>query len=195
MALIMRYKSIWSMPSGGPGVTTMFAFPDTTEQVFADAARNFLNDALATTGAADFLPSLCSIQGEAVVDNIEVESGLLDSTVPITAPAVITGIGSGAYAAPAGAVVTWLTGLVHQGRRVRGRTFLVPLANTAFENNGTLTSAYLTNVRNAATTYIAGAANPCIWARPTPGTADGAAFAIAAGSVQDKIAVLTSRRD
>jgi hypothetical protein len=195
MALIYRYKHIWSMPTGGPGVTTMFAFPDTTEQVFADAARAFLFDALATTGTADFLPSGCTIQGEGVVDNIENTDGTLQASVPITAPAVISGIGSGSYAAPAGAVITWLTGLVHQGRRVRGRTFLVPLSNTALESNGTLSTGFLTNCRNAATAYVASAANPCIWARPDPGTTNGAAFAVAAGTVLDKVAILTSRRD
>lgn len=195
MALIYRYKHIWNMPSGGPGVTTLFAFPDTTEQVFADAARAFLFDALATTGTADFLPSGVTIQGEGVVDNIENTDGTLQSSVPITPPAVISGIASGAYAAPAGAVITWLTGLVHQGRRVRGRTFLVPLGTNAFENNGTLAAGFLTNARNAATAYVASAANPCIWARPDPGTTNGAAFAVAAGTVLDKVAILSSRRD
>lgn len=195
MPLIYRYKSIWNLPTGGPGVTTMYAFPDTTEQVFADAVRSFLVDALGSAATADFLPSGATIQGEGVVDNIEVTDGLLQSTVPITPPPVITGIGSGTYAAPAGAVITWLTGLVHQGRRVRGRTFLVPLSGSALESNGTLSAAYLTNVRNAASAYIASAANPAIWCRPDPGTTNGAAFTVAAGSVQDKVAILSSRRD
>jgi hypothetical protein len=195
MPIIMRYKLTWGLPSGGPGVTTLFAMPDTTEQVFADAARAFLSDALNQATAHDSLPSGCTIQGEGIVDNIEVTDGTLTSAVPVTPPAVITGTGSGVYAAPVGACITWLTGLVHQGRRVRGRTFLVPLANSAFQNNGTLDTAWLTQVRNAATTYIAGAVNPAVWCRPDPGTTNGAAFSIAAGSVADKAAVLTSRRD
>jgi hypothetical protein len=92
-------------------------------------------------------------------------------------------------------VITWLTGLVHQGRRVRGRTFLVPTANQFFDTNGTLAAAFLTNLRTAAAAYIATAVNPAIWARPDPGTTNGAAFAVAAASVADKVAVLTSRRD
>lgn len=195
MPLIYRYKLTWNLPTGGPGVTTLFAFPDTTEQVFADQARAFVFDALATTGTADFLPSGCTIQGDGIVDNIEVTDGTLASAVPVTPPAVISGLASGAYAAPSGAVVTWLTGLVHQGRRVRGRTFFVPLGTNAFENNGTLAAGFLTNLRNAATAYIASAANPCIWARPDPGTTNGAAFTVAAGSVADKVAILSSRRD
>lgn len=195
MPLIYRYKLIWQLPTGGPGVTTLFAFPDTTEQVFADQARLFVSDALNIATAHDSLPSGCTIQGDSIVDNLEVTDGLLASAVPVTAPAVITGTGSGNYSAPSGAVITWLTGQVHQGRRVRGRTFFVPLASTAFDSTGTLATTFLTNLRNAATAYVASAANPCIWARPDPGTTNGAAFAVAAGSVADKVAILSSRRD
>lgn len=195
MPLIYRYKSIWSLPSGGPGVTTLFAFPDTTEQVFADAVRTFLSDALQVSTAHDQLPTSVTIQGESIVDNIEVTDGTLQASVPVTAPAVITGNSNAAYAAPAGVCINWLTGLVHQGRRVRGRTFLVPLAGGAMDTNGTLLTTSLTNFRNAAAAYVASAANPCIWARPDPGTTNGAAFAVAAGAVLDKAAVLTSRRD
>lgn len=195
MPIIMRYKLAWSLPSGGPGVTTLFAMPDTSEQVFADAARAFISDALQVATAHDALPTGCSIQGEAIVDNLEVTDGTLTSAVPVTAPAVIAGNATGSYSAPSGAVITWLTGLVHQGRRVRGRTFLVPIANQQLDTNGTLGSAFLTNLRTAAATYIAGAVNPAIWARPDPGTTNGAAFSVAAASVADKVAVLTSRRD
>lgn len=195
MPLIYRYKMLWSLPTGGPGVSTMFAFPDTTEQVFADAVRAFFSDILNVATAHDMLPAGAAIQGDAIVDNIEVTDGLLASSVPITPPAVITGTGSGNYSAPSGAVVTWLTGLVHQGRRVRGRTFFVPLASTAFDSTGTLATSFLNQARTAATAYVASAANPCIWARPDPGTTNGAAFTIAAGTVLDKAAVLTSRRD
>jgi len=193
--LIMRYKLTWALPSGGPGVTTLFAFPDTTEQVFADGARAFMSDALQVATAHDALPTGCSIQGDSIVDNIEVTDGTLASAVPVTAPVVINGNATGSYSAPSGAVITWLTGLVHQGRRVRGRTFLVPIANQQLDTNGTLGSAFLTNLRNAGAAYIASAVNPCVWARPDQGTTNGAAFSIAAASVADKVAVLTSRRD
>ena len=195
MPLIMRYKLTWALPSGGPGVTTLFAMPDTTEQVFADGARAFMSDALQVATAHDALPTGCSIQGDSIVDNIEVTDGTLASAVPVTAPVVINGNATGSYSAPSGAVITWLTGLVHQGRRVRGRTFLVPIANQQLDTNGTLGSAFLTNLRTAAAAYIATAVNPCIWARPDPGTTNGAAFTVAAASVADKVAVLTSRRD
>ena len=116
MPLIMRYKLTWALPSGGPGVTTLFAFPDTTEQVFADGARAFMSDALQVATAHDALPTGCSIQGDSIVDNIEVTDGTLASAVPVTPPVVINGNATGSYSAPSGAVITWLTGLVHQGR-------------------------------------------------------------------------------
>lgn len=195
MPLIMRYKMIWALPTGGPGVSTLFAFPDTTEQVFADAVRAFFSDVLNLATPHDSLPAGVTIQGDALVDNIEVTDGTLQSSVPVTPPAAITGTSAGVYPAPSGLCITWLTGLVHQGRRVRGRTFFVPLANTAYDTSGTLATSFLTSVRTAASAYIAGAVNPCVWARPDPGTTNGAAFAIAAGTCLDKAAILTSRRD
>jgi len=195
MAVIYRYKFIWQLPTGGPGVTTLFGMNDTTEQVFADQARLFMNDALQQATPGDCIPTGVSIQGDGIVDQIEVTDGTLQNAVPVTPPAVITGGVSAAYSAASGAVITWLTGAVHQGRRVRGRTFFVPLANSCFDSTGTLSATFLTNLRNAATAYIASPSNPAVWCRPDPGTTNGAAFSIAAGTVLDKIAVLTSRRD
>lgn len=195
MATIYRYRLGWTGWPGQPGVTTLFAFNDTTEQVFADNARAFMLDALSTAASPDFLPTGITVQGEAIVDHITVEDGTLTDSVPVTQPAAIAGLGSGAFAAPSGACITWLTGAVHAGHRVRGRTYLVPLATTAFDNSGTLATGALTNLRNAASAYIALASNPCVWSRNHPGESDGAAFSISAGTVQDKVAVLTSRRD
>lgn len=195
MDLIYRYRAVWSGPAGLPGVTTMFAFNDTTEQVFADGMIAFLKDALSTSTTADFLPSGISILGDPIVDHIDPASGELLDSVPVTPPAQVAGIGAGAYVAAAGACVTWQTGAVHAGHKVRGRTYLVPLATTAYDSTGTLSPGYLTNIRNAASAYIAGAVNGCIWSRNHPGAADGAALQIQTGTVVDKACVLTSRRD
>jgi hypothetical protein len=201
MAPIYRYRFAWQGIPGAPGYTNLYAFNDTTEQVFADAARAFLSSALKLATAQDTLFGGASIQGDSVVEHVEVTDGTLVDSVPITAPAVILGTGTGASPAPCGAAVNWLTGAVHHGHRVRGRTFLVPLAAAAYESNGTLLNSYLTIIRNAAAAYIASAANPVVWSRPTrtPGSpgnnADGAAFTVVASQVNDKVAVLTSRRD
>jgi hypothetical protein len=195
MPTIYRYRMGWSGWPGQPGVTTLFSQNDTTEQVFADQARAFMVDALMVSATVDMLPSGISILGESIVDNIDPSDGTLQTAVPITPPAVIAGAATGGYASPSGACVTWLTGAVHAGHRVRGRTYFVPLAQNAFEANGTLTTTFLTNLRNAAAAYVASAASPCVWTRPQAGASDGAAYLIQASSVQDKAAVLTSRRD
>ncbi len=55
------------------------------------------------------------------------------------------------YAAAAGACINWRTNTVHRGRRIKGRTFLVPLRGAAFEDNGTLSNATITSLTTAAT--------------------------------------------
>jgi hypothetical protein len=191
---IYRYRSVWTGFSGAPGYTNLYAMPDTTEQVFADAVRAFLADAAQSATPGDHLPQTVAIQGDPNVDVLDVATGLLVDSVPVTPPAVVQGANSTVYAAPAGACINWLTGAVHNGHRVRGRTFFVPLASSAFENNGTLHSSALTNLRTAAAAYIAGSSTPCVWSRPIAG-GGGAAFAIASSQVTDKVAILTSRRD
>jgi len=201
MPTIYRYRSVWQGIAGAPGYTNLYAFNDTTEQVFADQARAFMAAFLKISTGQDALPSGATVQGDSQVDHLEVTDGTLLDSVPVTQPPVITGTGTGACPAPAGACVNWLTGAVHRGHRVRGRTFFVPLTALCYEVNGTLLAAYLAAARTAASAYIASAANPCVWSRPTrtvgsPGNnADGAAFTILAAQVNDKVAVLTSRRD
>lgn len=98
-------------------------------------------------------------------------------------------------AAGVGACVTWNTGLIVNGRRLRGRTFLVPLATVAYDADGTLTPSALTAITSFASALLA--TGPMgIWHRPTtPGGSDGAASGVTSFKVRDKVAILTSRRD
>ena len=153
MPLIMRYKLTWALPSGGPGVTTLFAFPDTTEQVFADGARAFMSDALQVATAHDALPTGCSIQGDSIVDNIEVTDGTLASAVPVTAPVVINGNATGSYSAPSGAVITWLTGYDESEleRNLAAETnFADFFAGARLNPNATLITGVICGVRGEA---------------------------------------------
>lgn len=104
--------------------------------------------------------------------------------------------GSGSYAGPAGAVVNWRTQTVNNGRLVRGRTFLVPIAGSAFDSDGTLSTAALSQFRGAAE-ELSGAdfeTGFCIWSRPTDG-GTGAVAPVVSHDVPDMVAVLRSRRD
>lgn len=98
-------------------------------------------------------------------------------------------------AAGVGACVTWNTGLIVNGRRLRGRTFLVPLATVAYDADGTLTTTTLTALQSFATALLA--SGPLgIWHRPTtPTSSDGSASGVTSFRLRDKVAILTSRRD
>lgn len=194
---ILRYRSTWTGFSGAPGLTSLYAFPGATDQEFASAAIGFLADALSIATPGDTLPNDVTISGDSVVDHLDELTGTLEASFPVVPEPPIAGASSGSWAGPAGVALSWLTGAVRRGHRVRGRTFLVPIAATAFDVDGTISSSALTNFRAAATAWAGHAVNPVVWARPTglPVPSGGAAFAIAASSVADKVAVLRSRRD
>jgi len=111
-------------------------------------------------------------------------------------PTVVNGTaGPIAYAGPAGACINWETGHFNaNGRRVRGRTYLVPLVN-AYETDGSLSAAALGTVAAAASAAIGGTGSLGVWTRPTPGGSDGTFNLAISALVKDKAAVLTSRRD
>jgi hypothetical protein len=75
---------------------------------------------------------------------------------------------------------------------------MVPLTSNGFDNTGTLDDAKLATWRTAAATMIStsDAAKLAVWARPTaPAATDGESFNVVTSTVNDKGAILTSRRD
>lgn len=194
MALIWRVTVKWGGGNIGQGFTNMFFTEGvSTAQLAADAVKAFFTGVYGSTGAD--LPTGVTLTFPAGVDVLDPGSGLLTTTIPVTPGSSVTGIQSGNYASPAGACVTWLTAGVIAGKRVRGRTFLVPLASTGLANDGTLSSTAVTNIQAAGAALIAAAPEFCIWHRPGPGPLDvGSSHPVLALRLADKVAVLTSRR-
>lgn len=111
-----------------------------------------------------------------------------------TTPSVVTGTGAGNYAGNAGAVIHWLTTGVNQGRRIRGRTFIVPIVSAAYDATGSLSTTFITTLTTAGNVLIA--ANPGlinVWSRPRPGRS-GSQFSISSCRVPDLAVSLRSRR-
>ena len=152
-----------------------------------------LNTALG--GLAGALPLGVTLQVPGSGDTIDASSGQLVSAWTATAPSAITGSGSAQCAAGVGACITFSTALVANGRRVRGRMFVVPLMYNMYDVDGTFTGSGLTSLQNAANA-IAGVAGLVVWHRPKPGTgATGGFGAVTSARVRDHVAVLASRRD
>ena len=105
------------------------------------------------------------------------------------------GTGAVGAAAGVGACVSWLTGGIVGGRRLRGRTFLVPLHNSTYDTDGTFTSGVLTAL-TAFQTAMRAAGPLAVWHRPTtPGGTDGTSYGVIGARVRDRVAFLSSRRD
>lgn len=201
MVNILRVTAKWTGFSGAPGYTN-FHFRDFDTGTNPDPAQA----SSAITKVATFFEALATVVPAAVkIDiNRDVEvyddaTGVLQDIINYTGTlGQISGSATGVVAGPAGAVINWRTPVIKNGRRIRGRTFLVPLATTAYELNGTLTATAVSTITSAATTFSAGTGNPDlgVWSRPSPVTKTGGLWARATSfNVPDLVAVLRSRRD
>lgn len=158
MVNVSTVTAIWSGFTGSPGYT-LFRFNelDTGAKLNAAGAamRNFLST-IATNMASG--AGAWSIQVQGLVQHHDIGTGDLqgESTMG-TVPNVITGSGTAgaAYAGGSGAVVHWTTGSTHNGRKIRGRTFLVPLLLSAFSADGTITTGLITSLTTAGGALIA----------------------------------------
>lgn len=193
MPQLFRVVAEWTGGRIGTGYSNFFfASTVSTKQAAADAVRAFLSSSY-SVGAG--LPVGVQIQVRGVVDTIEETNGELTASDAVTPPAVIAGSDSSRYAAVAGACVTWRTGDFVAGRRVRGRTFLVPAGGQMLQQDGTLDTTFLGFINTAAAALISAAPELRVWRRPTNAAAgDGASFLVGSGLCSDKTAFLTSRR-
>ena len=97
-------------------------------------------------------------------------------------------------AAGVGASITWLTAGIVNGKRVRGRTYVVPLATPSYDAQGTIAVSALAALDAAGSAHTTGSL--VVWHRPTaPGLSDGSEHNVVSYRVRDKVSYLSSRRD
>lgn len=161
MTDLCRVNVAWQNWPGAPGLSQLY-FLNTAMQTNVDGVRAFFN------ALTNFLPSGLAINVPGSGDIIDSATGSITSAWSVTTtPTTVSGLGSGTYAGNAGAVIHWLTADVRDGRRIRGRTFLVPLVASSFESNGSLTSATISAITAAGNTLRTTASgNMRVWARP-----------------------------
>ncbi len=162
---LSRVSVAWQGWPGAPGVSQMYygtSAGNLPTQNNIDAIRTFFNALVA------YLPSGLTITVPKTGDQINQSDGKIVGTWDVpTQPAVVTGTATGNYAGNAGAVIHWLTPTVVNGRRVRGRTFIVPLAAVAFDAQGSLGTTFQTALQAAGTALVGQADGaPSVWARP-----------------------------
>lgn len=132
-------------------------------------------------------------------DIIEDTDGTLQGVWNTTGGGNVAGTADIGQAAGVGACVGWSTGGIVTGskgpRKLRGRTFIVPLSKIAYDVDGTLGGAALAAV-DAFGTQLRAAGPLAVWHRPTSvGAANGNSYAVLSHKVRDKVAYLSSRRD
>ena len=194
MATIVRLQAVWSGFQGAPGYTHWYGISDGDSAAAANALGGRMRTFFDSIKA--YIPSGSDVKVQRLYQVLNDVNGHILSEGNLSAdPAVVNGSGAGAYAAPAGICVNWETGTFNaNGRRIRGRTYLVPLA-AFLETDGTVSATPLGAITAAATAALGGTGSLGVWTRPSPGGSDGT-FSIAISAlVRDKVAVLTSRRD
>lgn len=128
-------------------------------------------------------------------DSIDDRTGQLTGVWTATGGAAVSGTGNAKAARGVGACIGWETGGIVNGRKLRGRTFLVPLTTDAYDTDGTLLPTALQNVMDTANA-IQASGPLAIWHRPTTkGGSDGNSYGVGANRVRDRVAFLSSRRD
>jgi hypothetical protein len=195
-------KAVWSGFTGSPGTSTFYVGtgltgagdPTPADLTTAVASiRQFFNACAGNLAASVVI----SFDGQAVT--IDPTTGAVTGITTYTPPSNVAGTGASSVAAPAGASVKWITAGVVNGRRVAGRTYLVPLYAGAYEANGSLQSSTVSALATAAGVLVAASVAASTWAcwvwhRPVSGTG-GSMWEFSGSSVKDEVAVLTSRRN
>lgn len=188
---LMRYRFVWTGGGIGTGYTTLFG-GGAGAQAFADAASAFVS-AIVGSGVTAAIPATVTITPDGFVDLIDIPTGALTDSQGITPAVPITSTSSIVYAAPSGMCVTWTTAGVLGGKRVRGRTFFVPLVTTKYDTQGTLLDSFRTTSLAAAAIYRVGTWQPGIYHRAVHG-AGGSWFPITGHGIKDRVSFLSSRR-
>lgn len=197
---LLRGKIRWTVPGAGSAHSVLHFGQLTGDSPNVDMANEIVTRMNTfITGIRNYIPQAVSMQALADVEAIDQPTGELLSVVTGTTVAAQAGAATSTatWAAPVGAVISWQTSQIVRGRRLRGRTFLVPCSSTAFQTDGTIDSTVLTTFGNAATGLrTAGTLTELVvYSRPTgPGATDGTGGVVNAHRIPDMAAVLRSRR-
>lgn len=184
---LARMRVTWQGWPGAPGYSNFYceaaagALPLAQIRTFFDTVKSYL-------------PAGLTLSFPGSGDIIDPATGNLSGAWSETAQTNVVGTGSGNYAGNAGAVVHWLTDSIVRGRRLRGRTFLVPLVTGAYDTLGSLGTTPLATLQSAASTLVGAASTPLeVWSRPGPGYA-GSQGTVTSSRVPDLAVSMRSRR-
>ncbi|HZX41172.1 MAG TPA: hypothetical protein VFE93_04985 [Myxococcaceae bacterium] len=184
---IFKVQCVWTGFIGAPGYTTLY-FGNAGPPPVAAIRQWFFAQVTA-------LANVVTIQVPAAGDSVDEATGVINGAWTAATSAAVTGTGGTAYSAPSGYIVNHTTPVIVNGRRVRGRSFMVPAASAAYDTTGTITTGVLANIQAANAAFLTAVSGTfVVWHRPVGG-AGGVAAGVTAISTPDKACVLRSRRD
>lgn len=201
MTSVYRVTAVWNGFQGAPGYTKL-SFLDLT----TDTNRNAAGAAVkAWFGAfTSYLLNSWNVLVQPTIQEFDQQTGtLIGEAVMTTPPTATLGILTPtAFAGGSGVCVSWKTTYFFLGRRVQGRTFMVPFVGP-FDIDGTLNTSFI-NTANTANTTLINATNAelAVWAKtwniPLPGQprvqTGGIAAPVTTAVVKDMASQLRSRR-
>lgn len=184
-----EYRALWSVPGGGTGYTVLhFTIAGTSgaAQQIAEDVQDFF------TGLSGQLPDDIDVSFDSEVLDLD-EAGTLTAVWPVTPPAAVSGVSTAVYSRAQGARIDWSTDTIVAGRRLTGRTYVVPIRSTSFDTVGLLTSSDQAAFQTEADDFITatGLNRPLrVWSRTNASSA-----VVQTAAIPSKGAVLRSRRD
>lgn len=195
MVEVFRNRVTWSGASGGAGTTTFHitrTAADTATAAHLAAAQAAMRTIYENT--AEWCPNDVTTTVQQTADELDSATGLLVSSLTASsAQTAVPGSYTGNWQNGVGTRIIWETGLVNNGRRIRGFTYLVPYGGI-FDNDGTLSAAAASDITGVATSYISALATagwlPVVFSHTYHSAAQ-----ITSGRVTDKTVVLRTRRD
>jgi hypothetical protein len=176
-------------------------------QYFLDTSTAVASVKALWTAVSGYFPGDVTITVDPTGDIIEDTTGAITGAWSSSPVAQVVGGGTGAYSAPSGALFTWHTATILDGRRLRGRNFIVPIVASAYNGSGQLLETVRADMQARALEFIIEQeASAVVWHRPLEGPRpvgggprphlrDGGHGLITSGTVSGKAAVLRSRRD
>lgn len=184
-----RITALWNGATGLPGYSR-FKFAGDLDSAGAAAAAARLRTFFDSVKA--LIPSAINITFAETAQVFSVDQQLTGE-ITYAPPAAVAGTSSGNFAGPTGMVINWVTSAFIGGRKVRGRTFMVPLGTSVYGPDGTPTSIAVTTLTSGAAALAAGTPSLVIASHPSEGVYSTAG--VSGASVPKRVAVLRSRRD
>lgn len=191
--MVWQYRVPWSIPNAGPSVST-FHFSDFGPEPDATVAQAIKE---LFEVAKTWIPNDVTISYGDEFTKVETATGILTDAVSIVAPSGTAGTATGTWAAGAGFRLQWRTAAIRNGYRVRGATFFVPAAASAFQSGGQVTASVANAMEPAGQAMLSALFNASIplvvYSRPRPGV-PGAQSPVDTADVTGLAATLRGRK-